>query len=206
MWNFLWLGALLISYALPWLTHPSAALTLNAYDLAEWVALLASSQNRFEALTVALLLRLPLTLIVALTVLALPAAPKRLKWLGYLAGAALVLAQLPPPDAMLSAFNNPNNFQQLALAVSSILFLALPAYRFSQKSRITMAAVLSVAAIIFTMLGLSEALRYLSTFLILPVIGAGAISTIALLALGLLGTAMHWQWYVTHHGYAISGR
>ena len=36
-WRFLLLA--LIAYSLPWVVGPGAALTLNAYDLAEWTSL-----------------------------------------------------------------------------------------------------------------------------------------------------------------------
>jgi len=205
MWRFLWLGTLLIAYTLPWLLHPSAALTLNAYDLAEWSALLASSQNRPDALTVALLLRLPLTIIVALAILTLPDLPKNLRWLGYFFGGALVLSQLPPPDAIFSAFSNPNNSQQLALAVSSVFILAVPSYRLPSRIRLAMTVFLTLAAAVLAVVGLAEAQRYFSTFSIAPTAGAGAMSTIALLALGSLSiAATHWQRSIVHPSYALS--
>jgi len=69
-------AAALIGYILPWTVNNSAALTLNAYDLAEWLSLHPLSRANTPPLMASFWLRLQLVLIVWVS-LYLPAERRR---------------------------------------------------------------------------------------------------------------------------------
>lgn len=125
LWPYVWLVVALVAYSLPWQWHPAAALTLNAYDLAEWHSVLAASRNSLQALVVSLCLRLPL--LVMGVVFAAHTLRTNNTWLKLLNGFVILLviiAQLPPLTALPNIFSDTNNTQQAALA-GFMLLLAI---------------------------------------------------------------------------------
>jgi len=122
LWPYIWLIAALVVYSLPWQWHPAAALTLNAYDLAEWHSVLASSQNSLLAFIVSLCLRLPLLVMgVVFAVQTLRTDNTMLGLLNWFVVLLLVIAQLPPLTALFNIFSDANNAQQIALAGLTLL-------------------------------------------------------------------------------------
>lgn len=175
--------AALVSYLLPWLAATSAPLTLNAYDLAEWVSLHPSQQHTSPPLLATLLLRLQLPLL-SLMLAALP-----LKKPGKLAAASVMLllaiAQLPPPEFVLDP-GNLNYRQQFGLALASLL-LSLACLRF-MRSRLRSIAliVLPLASIICASAGMSLALEVFAILQAGGTIGLG-LWLFAASCLGCLG-------------------
>ena len=108
----------LIGFLLPWVVAPSGPMTLNAFDLAEWVSLHPSQHHTFPPLQASLWLRLQLLIICwsfsAVTV----KTPRRLA--AALCIVMLALAQLPPPEFVLDP-GNLNYRQQLVLALASLI-------------------------------------------------------------------------------------
>ena len=108
----------LLGIALPWILAPSGAMTLNAYDLAEWTSLHPAQQGTSPPLMTPLMLRLqPLILSVLLGAIA---AAGRMKAAALLMILALAIAQLPPFE-FLYDINNLNYRQQFFLAGASLL-------------------------------------------------------------------------------------
>src|SRR4051794_40034649 len=91
-----WLFIALVAYYLPWVFHKTAALTAQAYDLAELVSLAPEVRNGNPPLLAPFLLRVVL---VGLAVLfALQAAEKSgwVHWLYVAMAWVLVITLLPP--------------------------------------------------------------------------------------------------------------
>lgn len=107
----------LAGYSLPWIVAPTAPLTLNAYDLAEWTTL--HPNQRGTPLVVPLLLRMQLPIIAMLT--ALFACGRRIKPLAALMIALLALAQLPPLEFLTISRHDSNYQQQFLLAAISLV-------------------------------------------------------------------------------------
>lgn len=112
------LVAALIGYLLPWATAPAGSMTLNAFDLAEWVSLHPSQRQTVPPLQVSLLLRLQL--VILCTLFAAVVANQRRKPGSALLIIAIALAQLPPPEFVLDP-GNLNYRQQFGLALVSLL-------------------------------------------------------------------------------------
>ena len=129
----------LAGYLLPWIVAPTAPLTLNAYDLAEWTTL--HPNQRGTALVAPLLLRLQLPIIAMLA--ALFARSPRIKPMAALMIALLALAQLPPLEFVTIARHDSNYQQQFLLAaISLVAGLGLLA---CQPSRLLVLAALGLA-------------------------------------------------------------
>ena len=141
----------LLGYLLPWAIAPSAPMTLNAYDLAEWTSLHPAQRQTNPPLLAPLLLRaqlLILSLALALTV--------SQSWVAAAAIVALALAQLPPFEYVYDIANL-NYRQQFALALVSLV-AGLAATRFKNR-RLTRFALflLPVAGIFSVHAGVAQA-------------------------------------------------
>jgi hypothetical protein len=111
------LALLLTAYAVPWMNTPSiGALTVHAYDLAEWVSIHPAVRAEPLLLT-ALLLRLPLACI-GLWTGWIGSCPR---WLRVLGVCVIAVALLPPFEFITSAPADPNYQQQFVLAVTAWL-------------------------------------------------------------------------------------
>lgn len=133
----------LAGYLLPWIAAPTAPLTLNAYDLAEWTRQHPTQWESGILMAVPLLLRLQLPIIAMLT--ALFACGRRIKPMAALMIALLALAQLPPLE-FLTISRHDSNYQQqfLLAAVSLVAGLGLLA---GKPSRLLVLAALGLAII-----------------------------------------------------------
>ena len=108
----------LCAYFLPWVSHPSASLTMGAYDLAEWLNLHPLTQpDRIPGL----LLRSQL-LLFTLVVAFWSAQPRFTKhwWVRMIGIMLLCIAQLPPPE-FIEWTGDLNQRQQALLAIMSAL-------------------------------------------------------------------------------------
>lgn len=107
----------IISCLLPWAVGPSAGLTFNARDLAEWASLTPAVQNETPPLFTALMLRLPLACAGMLLVWALEG---RQRYWGILVALILSIALLPPFE-FVRELGNPNYQQQAGLALVTFI-------------------------------------------------------------------------------------
>lgn len=104
----------ILAFLLPWSSHSSAGLTLNAYDLANWSTRHADEFRGLLVMFTSFLIRgqlLILTAIVARITL-------KIRWLFCL---ILIIALLPPLDGFLRDPGNPNYRQLALLAIATAL-------------------------------------------------------------------------------------
>ncbi len=113
----LWLFALaFLGYTLPWVNHSAAAFSLHAFDLAAWSARHIDEFTQAPTLLTSLLLRGQLLILAALW--SGGQAKKRWPWLLSL---LLWVALLPPLDALIQQFDNPNHQQLLFLSIAAMI-------------------------------------------------------------------------------------
>jgi hypothetical protein len=114
-------------YYLPWLTHPAAALSANAFDLAEWVGLSPAVRYATPPMVAPFLLRLVLSLLAVLFALAARSARGWPRWMN--AGVALLLAlTLAPPIEFVrvpGAMDDPNYRQFFFMLAGTLLALGV---------------------------------------------------------------------------------
>ncbi len=176
----------MISYLLPWLVATSAPLTLNAYDLAEWVSLHPSQRHTSPPLMATLLLRLQLLMLSVM----LGALPANKPW--KLASAILIvllaIAQLPPLEFVLDP-GNLNYRQQFGLALASLFFGMLFLRFLRPRLRSIALIALPMVGIVSALMGMSRALE---VFAVLQVDGATGLGMWLLIAsyLGCLALAL----------------
>jgi len=144
----------LCGYLLPWSLDASAALTFNAYDLAEWASLHPSQRGGNPTLLLPLLLRLQVPLLgIALALLARKRQVRR--WTA-LAVAILALAQLPPPEFLLD-LANVNYRQQFFLALGSLAFAGLAMWMPSSRLRASLLLILPALGVALALLAMQQA-------------------------------------------------
>jgi hypothetical protein len=128
-----WLFIAVIAYYLPWVFHKTAALTANAYDLAEWVSIHPEVRNGNPPLLAPFLLRVVL---VGLAVLFALQAAKKSGWIHWLYVAmawVLVITLLPPLEFFRGSFDDPNYRQQFALSLGALIGVVGIAVGFHRK-------------------------------------------------------------------------
>lgn len=145
----------LAGYLLPWITAPNAAMTLNAFDLAEWTSLHPLQHQAAPPLIAPLLLRMQLPFLALLLALWSTSPLERIS--AFLFAVILAAAQLPPLE-FVNNVADPNYRQLLFLAIATILLptglgLFLPA-----RIRPLVFALLAVTGIVTSLAGTSQAI------------------------------------------------
>ncbi len=191
-----WLPLALIAYYLPWIWHPTAALTANAYDLAEWVSIHPAVRNGDPPLVAPFLLRSLLGGIALLCGLCAVCAQKWWgRWLYGALAVILAITLLPPPDFFRGAGGDPNYRQQFGLAVGT--FIALLAI-FGLRRRLArfsarLEAVIVLAVLIAAYVGEGLALRVVQSLGIAVMLGGGILVLFVGLLPVLIKAAQEWQ-------------
>ena len=108
----------LLGYVLPWAVAPSASMTLNAFDLAEWTSLYPAQVHTSPPLLAPLLLRAQLLILTLIFGLMASTGPWRA--LSAIVVLMLALAQLPPFEYVYDLANI-NYRQQFILALASLI-------------------------------------------------------------------------------------
>lgn len=162
---YLLLAVALVGYLLPWAVAPSAPMTLNGYDLAEWASLHPLQRQTSRALLAPLELRLQLVILsVGLGLLAMGRAQR---WLAFILILLLALAQLPPFEFVYD-MRNANYSQQFRLAAISLI-VAMVATPFKLR------LLRPYALILLSILGIGSALHGAAQALdLLALLGQGA--------------------------------
>lgn len=185
-------SAALTAYVTPWVHSPSTALTLTAYDLAEWTTLHPVSRSAALPYFAALLLRWHLAALCALIALFAPPPPfKGLWWAHALAVLVLIVAQLPPPE-FVTQLNDGNYQQQAALGVLSLLFGGLGLSGRLHRWRYALGAGLGVAGVITALGGLGRAVGLMQQPFNLPV-SSGAGGWVLALIYSVFAAYCLWQ-------------
>jgi hypothetical protein len=158
----------LMCYYLPWHYHPAAALSANAFDLAEWVGLSPAVRYAFSPPMVApFLLRVVLSMLAVLFALNAPMNAGLWRWLN--GGVALLLAiTLAPPIEFIrvpGATADPNYRQLFALLIGTLIALGgvllLARFRVRIPFR-ALSVLLAVLAMVAGAGGLALAMNVLS--------------------------------------------
>lgn len=154
LWVCVMLMVAFAGYLLPWMVAPSASMTLNAFDLAEWTSLHPQQQTATIPLLVPLLLRLHLLILaVAFALVSRAFLPQSL------VAAIVVLlaaAQLPPLE-FVSELGNANYRQQFAFAVISLMLPLLLAHLSGIKRIPRLIMVAALLGLVMALLGQQQA-------------------------------------------------
>jgi hypothetical protein len=186
--RFPWLLAALVAYYLPWLNNQAAALSANAYDLAEWTSLHPAVREASIPLLAPFLLRAVLGGIALMFGLyALKVQSKRARWAYTALALALAITLMPPLDFFRGAWDDPNYRQQFALSIGTLTGLVLLAVsrerglaeRWLSRLELVVSALTVVAAIV----GESPALNAIRSLNIAAPMGIGAVALVVCVAL-----------------------
>ncbi|MEP7286205.1 MAG: hypothetical protein ABI947_10605 [Chloroflexota bacterium] len=186
-----WLIVALIAYYLPWVYHKTAALTANAYDLAEWVSIYPTVRGGNPPLLDPFLLRgamAGLALLFALRA----ARGGWLRWLYIVLSLLLVITLLPPLDFFRNAGDDPNYRQQFIISLATLIGDAAIWWIYTQRRHwlprleIVVLLLTVIAAIVGEVLALDiERLLGLNV-----TIGGGVVVFVASLMVVLVGRAI----------------
>ena len=174
----------IVAYLLPWIVASNAAMTLQAWDLAEWTSLHPAQRSATPGLITPLLLRSHLLLIAALACISLGEN----RWLAAGIAAALAVAQLPPLE-FLSQPGDGNYQQQAFLALLTIAVAPLLPRILTRPARALAQLCLAAAGLLLAALGWTQAQALFHSALEVGAPGAGLwlmllmYAAIALLAL-----------------------
>lgn len=181
---YLWLTLGLVGYLLPWMVAPTAPMTLNAYDLAEWTRQHPTQQSGIF-MAVPLLLRLQLPIIAVLA--ALSARGPLMKRMAAAVIILLALAQLPPLEFLTISRHDSNYQQQFMLAaISLVAGLSLLACRPS-RLLVLVAVGLAIIGLLSSLVGQHQAQRLYQLSLQEGMLGVGA-GVLALAYIGMIVT------------------
>lgn len=158
----------LAACALPWLTNPSASLSLSVYDLAEWTSLVPAVRS--GGLLPTLLLRLPLAWLAGLVTLS--PGNRAVKVIFVVAAAAALL----PPLHFFYVLDDVNYRQQFALAVLTLIVgLMMGFSNRVQRWRAPLAAMIGVAGAVTAIMGLIQAHALMRSYQLSPQAGLGGV-------------------------------
>ena len=153
-WIFVALAVAFTGYLLAWIVAPSASMTLNAFDLAEWTSLHPVQHTTTPPLLVPLLLRLHLLLL--LTILALISRGLLPRTVMAAAVLFVALAQLPPLE-FVRQLGDANYRQQVGLAAATLVFPLLLARRSGIAHVHKALTVLSLLGVVVAIVGQQQA-------------------------------------------------
>ena len=115
----------LLAFLLPWISHSSAGLTLNAYDLANWSTRHADEFRGLLVMSTSFIIRGQLLILTAIVV----RITLKIRWLFCL---ILIIALLPPLDGFLREPGNPN-YRQLALLALATALVSIIGSRINKR-------------------------------------------------------------------------
>lgn len=146
----------LAGYLFPWVTAPNSAMTLNAFDLAEWTSLHPLQQGATPPLIVPLLLRVQLSILAV--IITLCSASRNERFLAFLFVVLLSVSQLPPLE-FLNNVADPNYRQLLFLAIATTLLSTGLGFILPAQFRPFVIIFLAVAGIVTSLVGQSQAIE-----------------------------------------------
>ncbi|MCS6871675.1 MAG: hypothetical protein RML95_01380 [Anaerolineae bacterium] len=179
----------LIGYYVTWINHPTAALSANAFDLAEWVGIIPAVRYAEPPMSAPFALRAALVCLAWLFALR-SAAAERLAMRVMFGVISLALAlSLRPPIAFFRGETADPNYQQLAAlcltALIGVVILSLISWHSSaRRVSLWLAPPLALIGAVSAVLGLRGALEALARLQIATPLGAGVF-------LYLIGTGLH---------------
>ncbi len=186
----------LIGYYVTWVNHAAAALSANAFDLAEWVGIIPAVRYADPPMVAPFALRLALVMLAWLFALHGAAAQRLLGRVIFGVIGLALAASLRPPIAFFRGETADPNYQQLAglclLALIGVALISAAGWRgMAQRwwwQLMALPLVLIGAA--SALVGLSGALEALSRLQIPMPLGAGGI--VYGISVGLYGALSVW--------------
>jgi predicted membrane protein len=176
--SLLLLGAL-IGFYLPWQDHAAAALSANAYDLAEWVGLRPGLREQGVFMLPPLFLRATLGGIAVLAALRAIRMPTRALRIAHFAVAiVLAITLLPPVDFFAGRGTSDVNYlQQLMIAVVTAVFIGVVIFFRNRTQgllrRSTFEAVIGMVLLLIGIFGLLLSFEELRAIGVEPAFGTG---------------------------------
>ncbi len=190
------LFAALIGYYATWINNAAAALSANAFDLAEWVGIIPAVRYADPPMAAPFALRLALVMLAWLFALH-GAAAQRLLGRAVFGVIGLALAvSLRPPIAFFRGETADPNYQQLALlcllALIGVALISAAGWRgMARRWRWQLMALpLALSGVASALVGLNGALEALGRLQIPTPLGAGGI--VYGIGVGLYGVLSAW--------------
>ncbi len=169
----------IVGYTLPWLVNPSTALTMGAYDLAEWASLHPQVHFESDLLLTSLLLRWPLAAL-ALIMAFVGNPHQNYFYFRLITFAGIALYLLPPLEFFTIARSNANYLQQFLL-VAALVVIGGTGFVFltQQKWRYFFTIVSSASGVIGSIWGVLEIADLMNGFALNPRPGLGVLFVVA---------------------------
>lgn len=182
------IGAL-VAYYLPWLSNRAAALSANAYDLAEWVSIyppVRGGDGTLPPLFAPFLLRAVLGglgLLFGWNALRSQAARPLRIFSGAL-GLCLAITLLPPPDFFRGGWDDSNYRQQFFLAIGTLILLGLGLFLRQRDSWLRLGQlIIAVLCTLMAVVGEILALNVVRALGVSAPVGIGVILMVGCLVL-----------------------
>jgi len=188
----------LIGYYVTWINNRAAALSANAFDLAEWVGIIPAVRYAEPPLSAPFALRAALVCLAWLFALR-GALAQHIAARVVMSVIGLALAvSLRPPIAFFRGETGDLNYQQLAalclVAVSGVLFIGAAAWRGKARQWwLWLSLCLALIGAVSALLGLRGALEALARLKIPTPLGAGAF--LFIIGIGAHGMTCLWLWH-----------
>jgi hypothetical protein len=182
-----------VGLTLPWVNNGAAAVSLSAFDLAEWTTIVPEVRYGGNAMTLPYNLRL----LVVIMVFAVSLIPKGRFSLGWFICAGLVLAGviglLPPFEYFIDSgtgFRGDSNYNQLmSLAWMALVVGLLGLSGLLSRFRRYIMPISGFVGITFALLASSEALTFLNRYLTAQMGNGVAVFCVGL---GLMSLSFFW--------------
>lgn len=197
----------LIGYYVTWINNRAAALSANAFDLAEWIGIIPAVRYAEPPLSAPFALRTALVCLAWLFALR-SALAQRIAERVVLGTIGLALAiSLRPPIAFFRGEVGDPNYQQLAalclVAVSGVLFISAAAWRVKARQWwLWLSPLLALIGVASAALGLRAALEALARLKIPTPLGAGFF----LFAIGVVAHGIACLWLIWRARRSLVGR
>lgn len=163
----------IFAYMMPWVFGQQSALSLNAYDLAEWLNLHPATQQAAVPLMPGLLLRFQLVWLALMIATFAPRVQWSIHWWVFSIGVVgLVCAQLPPLEFFQSR-TDPNQQQQFALTLTSFVGSGMLLMGVLETQRILIRLTITIIALITSVIGCVWSLSLLQAYQIAPSLSWG---------------------------------
>lgn len=178
-----WIALLtLVAYALPWVANTGAALTLNAYDLAEWLSLHPVVRSASLPLLATFALRV-LPLLIAVMVV-FDRNSTRVERLAF--PVLIALALLPPLDFFRTGLTDPNFRQQFGLSMAALMLAGLGNIRWLRDRGMWVQLIVSLGVIASGGYALMTGLELMRSFGLSVQIGIGGVFFLMVMTGGLV--------------------
>jgi hypothetical protein len=150
----------LVGYLAPWVVHSTSALTLHAYDFAEWTSLHPLMRTESPALFTTALLRIPMVCLCS--VLALLAAHKPYRWMRMFV--LLIAIGLLPPLEFISQTGNVNYRQQFLWTLVCLGVLGISFMRPIRSSAYVLTLISIGIGVVSGLLGVARGAELMRSF------------------------------------------